>query len=181
MNIRRLFYLPFLFYEALCNAFVTLITYKCTHTYNMIPKHNNNSDWTLPSSLQSLYSPPKIVPYIPYSIARTLLIQRFVYALNINNDVLIMQCDSFRRAINEHKLLIGVIGDDFLVGYIPIKNIPIGKNIVYIHTILPLNGTGHYNITGMIRLFNVQYNPCIFNYTFLSTYWKTIINLYFTY
>ena len=175
-----------LFIKSLCTAFFIphYIVYTAKHnTHNMIPLNMNNSEWTLPhmNGLQSLYKPPRIVPFIPHNVARSLMIQCFVSALNANNDILIMQCDNFRKAVNEYKLLIGVIGNDFLVGYVAVKNTHTCKNTVYLHTILPLSSNGVYNITGMFYMLNAQYKPCDFNYTYLSTYWKKIINLYSLY
>ena len=89
-----------LFIKSLCTAFFIphYIVYTAKHnTHNMIPLNMNNSEWTLPhmNGLQSLYKPPRIVPFIPYNVARGLMIQCFVSALNANNDILIIQCDNF--------------------------------------------------------------------------------------
>ena len=120
----------FFFIKSLCTAyFISKKTIYTKHnTLFMIPLSTNNTEWTLPSmnGLQSLYKPPRIVPFVPYNVARSLMIQCFVNALNANNDILIIQSDNFRKALNENK-------------------------------------------------------PCDFNYTYLSTYWKQIINLYSLY
>ena len=186
MNL--IYWSVFVLVKSLCTAFLTSnnIVYTKHNTHYMIPLNplnTNNSEWSLPTmnGLQLLYKPPQIVLCIPDNVAHGLMIQCFVSALNANNDILIIQCDNFRKALNEYKLLIGVIGNDFLVGYIAVKNTCTSKNTVYIHTILPLNGNGVYNITGMFYMLNAQYKPCDFNYTDLSTYWKKIINLYSLY
>ena len=100
-------------------------------------------------------------------------------ALNDNDDISIGQCEEFRRFIvRSHdmpKPLIGIIGNDYMVGFRVLKEF--NRTQIYLQTILPLQGNGQYNVTSMLKLFYVQYTECIINTNTLSTYWKNVLKL----
>ena len=157
----------------LCSLFVPvrLFLIKCPQrTYNILEASHFCED---------LYSPPRIIPYVPYSIAYDVLVKEYTRALNDNDDISIGQCEEFRRFIvRSHdmpKPLIGIIGNDYMVGFRVLKEF--NRTQIYLQTILPLQGNGQYNVTSMLKLFYVQYTECIINTNTLSTYWKNVLKL----
>ena len=142
----------------------------------------NNSN----TSHFNLYSPPLLVPLVPYSVAKSLLLQKYLNELKNNNDIGIFQCEQFRKymyTLHKNNIFpkprLGMIGDDYIVGFLKIEKS--GTNVIMLENILPLNNKNMYNITTMMRLFHIQYKPCSVNTSNLSKYWQKVFNLYKAY
>jgi len=83
-----------------------------------------------------------------------------------NDDLLINHCEHFRRTLLDNvnckkfpKARYGMFGEDYLVGFIAVKQND--TNVITIESILPLYTTNTYNISSMLKLFHTQYNGCI--------------------
>ena len=139
----------------------------------------NSTDWSLPE----LYAPPSIIPLIPYKLARSVMLSKYSLSVFQDNDLLINHCEHFRRTLLDNinskqfpKARYGLFGEDYLVGFIAVKQN--NTNIVTIESILPLYTKSTYNISSMLKLFHIQYNGCIINTSSLPSYWKDIFYLY---
>jgi len=145
----------------------------------LIHRSANITDWSLPE----LYAPPSIIPVIPHSLARSVMLSKYSRSVYEDNDSLINHCEHFRRYLLNNtnskqfpKARYGIIGEDYLVGFIAIKQND--TNRVTIESILPLNTKNMYNISSMLKLFHIQYNDCIINTASLPPHWKDIFYLY---
>jgi len=160
---------------ALSECFIQNVKFK----HKFINRCANSTDWSLPE----LYAPPSIIPLIPYQLARSVMLSKYSLSVFQDNDLLIKHCEHFRRTLLDNvnskqfqKARYGLCGEDYLVGFIAVKQND--TNIITIESILPLYTKSTYNISSMLKLFHIQYNGCIINTSSLPSYWKDIFHLY---
>jgi len=140
-------------------------------------------NWSLPVPVNELYNPPVLVPLIPYDLARSIVLEKYISSLKNDDEISIQQCESFRKYIihNEKNNTIpkahcGLVGDDYLVAFTALNQF--GSNIVSIYNVLPLYNKNLYNISTMLTVIKVQYKPCTIKTSTLVPYWKNIFHLY---
>ena len=162
-------------------------TYKNRHTpliSNILFAGTKNSTfWTVPTTPIDLYSPSPILPLIPHDLARSIMLSRYSEALQSNIDVWIAQCEETRVYMNTRAVFSNVptprftvIGDDYLIGFIAVNNGSL--NVINICSVLPLHNSGNYNLTNVLTLFRIQYDPCIVLTDELSEYWRSVFHAY---
>ena len=172
----------FVYFFLLCSSLSVVTTcFVIATTTSTITTVLHNSNSTI-----DLYSPPLLIPLIPNTLVKCLMLHKYLNELQNNNDIGIMQCEQFRKYYMQHsvrcfpKARFGIVGDDYLVAFLNEKNKQTGTTDVCIESILPIN-TNVYNITSMLQVFHMQYKPCIITHNKMSKYWQHIFDIYNTY
>ena len=149
----------------------------------LFAENANSTFWTVPTTPIDLYSPSPILPLIPHDLARSIMLSRYSEALQSNIDVWIAQCEETRVYMNTRAVFSNVptprftvIGDDYLIGFIAVNNGSL--NVINICSVLPLHNSGNYNLTNVLTLFRIQYDPCIVLTDELSEYWRSVFHAY---
>ena len=171
-----------LLYCLVCTAFV--VKKQFTVQNALFAENANSTFWTVPNpSSFELYSPSPIIPLIPQNLAKSILLSCYIQAIENESDVLISQCEETRQYMNTKTIFSNVptprftlIGNDYLVGFLAVCNGSL--NVIKLGSVLPLYGNGQYNVTSMLTLFRIQYDPCIIVLDDLSEYWKNVFCVY---